>query len=46
MNAEFVLLVDTAKAAPCSAEAICDEILAQERQALRSHREAAAIPAA
>ena len=41
LNAEFVLLVDTAKAAPCSAEAICDAILEEERLALRGHRELA-----
>ena len=40
MNAEFVLLIDTARAASGSAAAICEAIIAEERQALRSHREA------
>ena len=44
LNAEFVLLVDTARAAPCSAEAICDAILEEERQALLGHRELAGGP--
>lgn len=39
MNAEFVLLIDTTRAAACSAEAICDAILDEEREALRNHRE-------
>ena len=44
LNAEFVLLVDTARAARCSAQAICDAILEEERQALLGHRELAAGP--
>jgi len=39
MNAEFVLLIDTMRPARQSAESICDAILAQEREALISHRE-------
>ena len=42
MNAEFVLLIDTARSAACSAEAICDAILDEERRALHSHRETGA----
>ncbi len=39
MNAEFVLLIDTARPAEGSAEAIMAEILAEEERALRGHRE-------
>ena len=39
MNAEFVLLIDTLRAADHSPEAICDAILEEERLALRDHRE-------
>jgi len=42
LNAEFVLLIDTAAPAGASAEAICDAILAEERDALSSHPEMAA----
>lgn len=39
LNAEFVLLIDTAARADQSAEAICDAIRAEERDALSSHPE-------
>jgi adenine-specific DNA-methyltransferase len=39
MNAEFVLLIDTMRAAEGSAEAIMAEILAEEERALRDHPE-------
>ncbi|KKC25531.1 DNA methyltransferase [Sphingomonas sp. SRS2] len=39
VNAEFVLLIDTARPATCSPEAICEAILEEERRALHSHRE-------
>lgn len=39
MNAEFVLLIDTARPAACTADAICAAILAEERLALSTHRE-------
>jgi len=45
MNAEFVLLVDTARASRSSPDSISAAILAEERSALRSHRELAAEPA-
>lgn len=41
MNAEFVLLIDTGRRATSSPEAICAAIVAEERDALRSHRETA-----
>lgn len=41
LNAEFVLLIDTARPAGSSPEAICDAILAEERAALESHPEMA-----
>ena len=41
MNAEFVLLVDTRRSHRGSAEAICDAILTEEREALSNHRETA-----
>ncbi len=41
LNAEFVLLIDSASRATESPEAICDAILAEERQALESHPELA-----
>lgn len=41
MNAEFVLLIDAGRTATSSPEAICDAILAEERNALLSHREMA-----
>ena len=43
MNAEFVLLIDTARPPTCSAEAICEAILEEEREALRGHRETSAL---
>ena len=42
MNAEFVLLIDTTRAHDGSAEAICDAILEEEREALRNHGETTA----
>jgi len=39
VNAEFVLLIDTARPATASADAICGAILAEERDALRNHPE-------
>ena len=42
MNAEFVLLIDTSRTHDGSAEAICDAILEEEREALRNHGEATA----
>jgi adenine-specific DNA-methyltransferase len=39
MNAEFVLLIDTARAAEASPEAILAAILAEEERALRDHPE-------
>jgi adenine-specific DNA-methyltransferase len=39
MNAEFVLLIDTMRAAEGSAEAVMAEILAEEERALREHPE-------
>lgn len=42
MNAEFVLLIDTARPASCSPEAICETILEEERRALHSHPETGA----
>ena len=44
MNAEFVLLIDTARPAEGSAEAIMAEILAEEERALRVHRETSNPP--
>lgn len=41
MNAEFVLLIDTGRAAACSAEAICAVIAEEEHRALSGHREMA-----
>ena len=41
LNAEFVLLIDTARRATRSAEDICDTILAEERAALDRHPELA-----
>ena len=46
MNAEFVLLIDTARPAEVSAEAIMAEILAEEERALRGHRETGNPPCA
>ena len=42
MNAEFVLLIDTSRTHDGSAEAICDAILEEEREALRNHGETTA----
>lgn len=39
MNAEFVLLIDTSRRHDGPAQAICDAILAEEREALMGHRE-------
>jgi len=39
MNAEFVILIDTGRSATASADAIIAAIIAEEKRALRDHRE-------